>query len=360
MKHLVLLLLLMLPLITVAQRCQNPMPANMFRQKLNQLAMQPNDQQKLQFSKNQLQGACLLSSQVKDLAMVFHGDYYRFEFCKRAFKQTFDPDNFYDVYDAFGSLSSAMRLYDFVSNHNRALPPLTGPHPPGSHPHQTWYPDLGYPLTGGYKGVVGCQLPLADRDFEVLAMPVVTQKTDHARRTEALKLMSTNCLSLGQTMKIATLFELESNRLGFLKEQFTKLYDMGNYQYATEVFSHMPYKNEWLSWCNSMITPTEPEPPAVICEITDEEFNTIKKSISNVSVNSTRLNLARQVISTKKCFSVKQIGAIMNLFSVESSRLDIALFSYDYCTNTADYYRLTENLSTTSSKNTLLEFIGKK
>src|SRR5687767_114418 len=100
---------------SLAQICQNPMPAPAFKQKLNQLALQPNDQQKLQFSKNILQGACLLSTQVKDMAMVFAGDYYRYEFCKRAWKHTFDPGNFYDVYDAFASLSAALRLYDFVS-----------------------------------------------------------------------------------------------------------------------------------------------------------------------------------------------------------------------------------------------------
>lgn len=91
----ILFILLLIPFITVAQRCQTPMPANIFRQNLNQLALQPNDQQKLQFSKNILQGSCLLSSQVKDMAMVFGGDYYRFEFCKKAWKHVYDPGNFF-------------------------------------------------------------------------------------------------------------------------------------------------------------------------------------------------------------------------------------------------------------------------
>ena len=350
----------------LAQRCQNPMPANVFRQNLNQLALKPNDQAKLQFSKTMLQGSCLLSSQVKDLAMVFNGDYYRFEFAKRAYRHTFDPGNFFDVYDAFGSLSAAMRLYDHVSKRESDPTPGPGPGPgpgPVVNPPRPWYPDLAYPVAAGYRGVVGCQLPLADNDFELLALPVVAQKTDMNRRGEALKLMGSYCLSLGQVMKISTLMELESNRLAFMKEVYTKLYDMENYSYATEVFSHMPYKNDWLAYCNSMLAPPAPAPvtpPVVVCEVTAEEYNDIKRSISSVAVNSTRLTLAKQIISTKKCFTVRQIGGIMDIFSVESSRLDLALYSYDFCIDKSNYYKLTENLSVTSSKNTLLDFLKNK
>lgn len=345
-----------------AQRCPAPMPANIFRQNLNQLALKPNDQQKLQFTKTMLQGACLLSSQVKDLAMVFAGDYYRFEFCKRAFRNTFDPGNFFDVYDAFGSLSSALRLYDAV-NETENLPPNPGPNNPLPPPASNWYPDLAYPLPVGYRGVVGCQLPLADNDFEVLVRPVVAQRTDATRRIEANKFISANCISVGQMMKLATLMELETNRLNFMKEVLTKIYDMENYTYATEVFSNMPYKNDWLAFGASVVAPPAqepPPPPVVVCEVTAPDFEDIKRSISNVSVNSTKLTLAKQIISMKKCFTVNQIAGIIELFSIESSRLEIALYSYDFCINKGDYYKLTESFYTTSSKDKLLEFIGSK
>lgn len=354
--------------ISLAQRCASPMPANVFKQNLNQLALKPNDQQKLQFSKTMLQGSCLLSSQVKDLAMVFNGDYYRFEFCKRAWKHTFDPGNFFDVYDAFGSLSSAMRLYDFVSNNNAYENPVpnnpgnpNNPQPPPA--PANWYPDLAYPLPVGYRGVIGCPLPLADNDFEVLCRPVVAQRTDATRRTEALRFITANCVSLGQAMKLATLMELETNRLNFMKEVLTKIYDMENYAYATEVFSNMPYKNDWLAYGASVMAPPAQEPPptpVVVCEVSAADFQDLKRSINNVSVNSTKLTLAKQIISTKKCFTVNQIAGIIELFSIESSRLEIALFSYDYCINKGDYYKLTESLSTTSSKDKLLQFIGSK
>ena len=211
-----------------AQNCQSPMLANVFKQHLNQLALQSNDQLKLQLSKSILQGSCLLSTQVKDLAMVFGGDYYRYEFCKEAWKHTFDPDNFFDVYDTFGSISTAIRLYDYVHH---------------------------------------------------LEEPVV------------------NAIAV---------------------------------------------------------------PPVPVCRVSEQEFVDIKKSIGNVSVNTTKLTLAKQIVSSKKCFTVNQIAGVINLISVESSKLELALYSYDYCINKSDYYQITDTFQTTGSKEELLDFISKK
>ena len=346
----IILFILFIPVMASAQQCPSPMPTPIFKQHLNQLALQTNDQQKLQLAKSILPGSCMLSSQIKDIAMVFGGDYYRFEFCKQAWKHVYDPNNFYDVYDAFTHFSNALRLYDFV---NLAA-------------HTTvnyWYPNLAYPVAIGYNGVTGCNLPLAENDFEIICKPVILQKTDAARRSEALKIVANNCLSLGQIMKLSTLFQLESNRLSFMKEVYPKLYDLENYSFGTEVFSHMPYKNDWLAYCPTIIDPPVAPPTApsfVICEVPKQDFEDIKRSISNVSVNSTKLTLAKQIVGTKKCFTVKQIAGIIELFSIESSRLEIALYSYDFCINTDDYYQLTETFSTTGSKDKLLEFIRTK
>lgn len=354
----IILFLLLIPVISAAQRCPSPMPANVFKQHLNQLALQPNDQQKLQLAKNILPGSCMLSSQVKDIAMVFGGDYYRYEFCKRAWKHVYDPNNFFDVYDAFAHLSNALRLYDYIN-----MTPSQTPEPTPPPNVQYWYPNLAYPVAIGYSGLTGCDLPLAENDFEIICKPVILQKTDAGRRSEALKVVANNCLSLGQLMKLSTLFQLESNRLAFMKEVYPRIYDLENYSFGTEVFSHVPYKNDWLAYCPTIIDPpvAPPSPPPVaICEVTQQDFEDIKKSIGNVSVNSTKLTLAKQIIGTKKCFTVRQIAGIIELFSIESSRLEIALYSYDYCINTADYYQLTESFYTTGSKDKLLEFIRTK
>lgn len=356
MKNLLVAFFMMCAFAAHAQNCQNPMAAPVFKQKLNQMAAMANDQQKLQFAKSVAAENCFMSSQVKEMALLFNGDFYRFEFCKKACRKIYDTNNIYDVYDAFTRLGNAIRLYDFL-NRNQ-MEPVTVPEPPA-----TWYPDLSYPTPGSYAGIRGCNLPIADNDFELLSKPVQQQQNDQMIRTEAMKLIAANCLSMGQLMKIASLFQLESARLQFLKESFTKIYDMENYSYATAVFSHIPYKNEWLSYCSGTIETPVMDPPALPvlpCTVSTKDYEDVKLSIQKVAVNSTKVTLAKQVISAKKCFTVKQIAGIIDLFAVESSRLEVALYSYDYCINTGDYYQLTESMYTTSSKDKLLAFLNSK
>ena len=354
LKFRILVLIVSLPHLSMSQPCQVPMPANAFKQKLNQLAIKPNDQEKLQFAKTMLPGSCLLSSQVKDMALVFSGDYYRYEFCKRAWKNTFDQSNFFDVYDTFGSISAAIRLYDFI--HRQQESPHSTPTP------VAWYPDLAYPVIYGYTGTTGCQLPIADVDFEILCKQVLLQQSDATRKTEAMRMYASGCLTMSQSMKIASVYDVESNRLSFLKEVYPKIYDLENYTFATEVFSHIPYKNDWLAYCAALlgIDSITPIPTTPACSISEQEYESILKSIENVSVNSTRTTLAKQILSTKKCFTVNQIAGIIKTFSVESSRLDLSLYAYDYCTDRENYYRLTEVLQTTSSKDQLLGFLNSK
>jgi hypothetical protein len=250
-------------------------------------------------------------------------------------------------------MSAAIRLYDFV--HRQQEVPPSPPSP------ASWYPDLPYPVIYGYNGTTGCHLPIADNDFEILCKPVLLLQSDVTRRTEALRLYASGCLTMSQSMKVASLFDVESNRLSFLKEVYPKIYDLENYSFATEIFTHIPYKNDWLSSCAAFLGKDPvPATPVPVCTISAQEYETIKKSIENVSVNSTRTTLAKQILSTKKCFTVNQISGIIRLFSVESSRLELALYGYDYCIDKENYFQITESLQTTSSRDQLLEFLNSK
>lgn len=334
------------------------MPAPFFREKLSQMASLPNDQQKLTFAKSVAAENCFLSLQVKEMALLLSGDFYRFEFCKKACRKINDTNNIYDVYDVFSKMGTAIKLYDYLNRNQNETPPVPDPAPPAS-----WYPNLIYPTPGNYSGTKGCNFPIADKDFELLSQPVRQQKNDQMIRAEAMKLISANCLSIGQLMKISSLFQLESARLQFMKDGFTNIYDMENYSYAAEVFSHVPYKSEWIYFCSDNIEVPEMDPPplpVVPCTVSTKEYDEVKLSIQKVAVNSTKLTLAKQVIAAKKCFTVRQIAGIIDLFAVESSKLEVALYSYEYCINAGDYYQLTESMYTTSSKDKLLEFLKNK
>ena len=88
------------------------------------------------------------------------------------------------------------------------------------------------------------------------------------------------------------------------------------------------------------------------------EFRQLKQTISDGNFESTRLAIAKQTISPHY-FTALQVKELVGLFSFENSRLDIAKYAYQYCTDQQQYYILNDALSFSSSKEELAAFLQK-
>lgn len=74
----------------------------------------------------------LSSAQVRRLAQSISDEDRRVEFVVSAFHRTVDPENFYDVYDAFQTFSKVFRMHDRITAMKRVAPRpmvITGPAP---------------------------------------------------------------------------------------------------------------------------------------------------------------------------------------------------------------------------------------
>jgi hypothetical protein len=100
-----------------------PLGEKPFQEKMSALNEERVDRDKLRRA-HELAAYHLLSSlQVKAIAMRLPDDSTRLEFATAAYPRTVDPENFYEVYDAFTSFSKVMRLHDRVRQLNRPNPP---------------------------------------------------------------------------------------------------------------------------------------------------------------------------------------------------------------------------------------------
>lgn len=105
-------------------RAGDPGPLNekQFEERFRGLSAEADDTQKLRRA-NDLAGTHPLSSlQVKAIAARLHDDAARLEFATRAYPRVVDPENFYEVYDAFTSFSKVMRLHDRIGGLQRPPP----------------------------------------------------------------------------------------------------------------------------------------------------------------------------------------------------------------------------------------------
>ena len=102
--------------------------------------------------------------------------------------------------------------------------------------------------------------------------------------------------------------------------------------------------------------PTPPTPPMAF-SMNPQDYEEAYQVISKESFDSSKLTLAKQVISSNP-MTASQILGICKLFSFESNKLEFAKFAYTYCVDQNKYYLLNEAFSYESSKRELNNYIN--
>ena len=87
-----------------------------------------------------------------------------------------------------------------------------------------------------------------------------------------------------------------------------------------------------------------------------QDYEYAYKMIADESFDSSRLELAKQIVSTNP-MSVNQITGICKLFSFESNKLDFAKFAYRHCTDRNRYFMVNEVFNFESSKRELRDYM---
>ena len=87
------------------------------------------------------------------------------------------------------------------------------------------------------------------------------------------------------------------------------------------------------------------------------EFNQFVHTLDNISFDSSRLNVAKQVVGNKY-LTTAQVIRIMELFSFDSSKLDFAKFAYGRTIDKSHYFQTFNSLTFDSSVNELSRYIS--
>jgi hypothetical protein len=355
-KYITLLLFCLLITQVNAQpgNCRNAMPESLFRQKYNAIMMQNTDSRKLEMANDLAVSVCLSADQVKSIAALFIDDFSRLEFAKTAYRNTVDKENYYFVYDEFAYISTVFMLHDYIGGIQQH------PHdylPPSEPPLNLNFAALDYPDVMSYRGPTNCAGALAEVDFIKLARQYAFNENEQARLMLFTQMVQNNCMSVAQVMKLASLLTNENNRLTFFRAAKPSIFDLGNLSFGVQLFSHIPNRAAY----NDLIAmPTDVPIVVPACQVTREEFADMLQSIKKESFNSTKLTLAKNIIKSRPCFSTGQVRDIVNEFSFESGKLEIAKFAYDYTVDKANYYRIADAFTFSSSKEDLMKFIESK
>lgn len=96
--------------------CPLPMSPQDFNNAKNTISSKSFEDSKLQIAKQIINSNCLLSSQVKEIMMLFDFENSKLGFAKYAYGYTFDLGNYYQVNDAFDFESSITDLNNYIKS----------------------------------------------------------------------------------------------------------------------------------------------------------------------------------------------------------------------------------------------------
>lgn len=91
--------------------------------------------------------------------------------------------------------------------------------------------------------------------------------------------------------------------------------------------------------------------------MTPQDFSGIKASIMSKSFESTKLEIAKQVLG-QRCMTSGQVTEIMSCFDFESTKLDFAKFAYGRTFDLGNYYMVNDAFTFESSINDLNRYIN--
>jgi len=160
----------------------------------------------------------LSSHQVKAIARTLSGEESRIEFALAAYPSTVDPENFYEVYDAFESFSKVFRLHDQIAR-IRSQPRLPPAPPPP--------PEVAGPP------------PLAEAELADILKAIKRENFDDGRLTLARQIISSakGRIASRQVGAILALFTFDDRRLDLAKSAYASVFDPWNYHLVYETFT---------------------------------------------------------------------------------------------------------------------------
>ena len=104
------------PGYTGAIGCTNPMEQQNFQNVKQTISSKNFEESKLTIAKQVLNNNCLLTSQIKEILLLFNFEDTKLEFAKYAYGYTYDIGNYYMLNDAFQFETSINELNKYISN----------------------------------------------------------------------------------------------------------------------------------------------------------------------------------------------------------------------------------------------------
>lgn len=378
-KGIVLGLILSISLFATAQiqRVKAPVPQDEFETYLEKFQMTSTQSKRIEYAMALANSKYFTCRQIKEISDMLPNDGLKLQFSLKAYERAVNPSDYYVIMDSFDMMSSAFKFHDAKKINSKPemevmeVKPAEEPEKPAD-----VFP-YNLPDASNYTGRTqsNCKQPISESQFKLLADQVRNVKSPAGKYNNSITIVEKYCLSVAQLMKLAYFIEDEKVRYELFTNAYTHIYDTDNYM-AVRQMLETPYYNQKIM---ELYGKNKTEKPQVIdpshkvevkpnvvdrtggdCFVETRELEEILAVLKEESFESSRVSTAQQIIKRKKCFKTEQIIRILQCFSYESSKQDMAKFAFPYVTDKTNYYKVKDVFEFDSSKSDLDEFLEKQ
>ncbi|MEM6263536.1 MAG: DUF4476 domain-containing protein [Bacteroidota bacterium] len=261
-----------------------------------------------------------------------------------------------------------------VGNNTQTTPPGSVVLPPGNQ-----LPPPAPVYVPGYNGPIGCPVPMETFQFSQVKRSIDEKAFEQSKLTIAKQVLANNCLTSAQVQELLGQFTFESTRLEFAKFCYGRTHDIGNYYVVNDAFdfeSSIDELNEYIQAQPAIQTvPTEPDPRAnqqyiysqpqaqgrsvqqpCFAPMDEGTFAVARNSVQRQSLSDSKLKVAKQIVGTN-CVLSSQVASLMDIFSLERHRLELAKYAYDFVFDPGNYFQVNNHLTFRRSVEELDEYL---
>jgi hypothetical protein len=200
------------------------------------------------------------------------------------------------------------------------------------------------------------QPTLNENRFQDNIRSLTDERTDSDRLHRAKEIASTHLLSSLQVKALAARLSDDAARLDFALVAYPQTVDPENFY---EVYDAFTTFSKVMRLHDRIKAMSRPSPKPVARQgVSEEELKSFLSALHKEAFDQTRLQLARQFISSnRQGVLAAQVKQMMDCLDFEPSKLDLAKYAYSYTLDQNNYFVVNEGFSFISSKDALARYI---
>jgi uncharacterized membrane protein YjjP (DUF1212 family) len=267
------------------------------------------------------------TDQIGQILSLITTESNRLLLAKKAYDNVVDPANYTQLYELFTTQSNRDELAAYI----RTSTPANGT----------------------------TRTAMSDVNFNNLYKSVNDQWSTTAKYSAINNAFTTttNYFTVDQVGKIVSLITSETSRLQLVKNALDNVLTPANYTDLYDLFSIQANRSELDNYLrNNRYTTTSTEPVSNTTRVamSDANFNTLYKSVSDQwSSNSKYTTINNAFTTSTNYFTVDQVGKIVSLVTSETSRLPLVKNALDNIVTPANYSDLYDLFSSEASRSDL-------